>query len=95
MTLQPPQPIIKKNRPAILCYRCGATIVFDKDHISPTTKWKIPLDPFFNNQPHAQYCMYATSRQDPSVDSILSEFISIVKAPKQKKVLFAVGKARD
>jgi hypothetical protein len=89
LTLQPPQPITKKKRVDIFCRKCGARIIFDKDHVSANGR-KIPLDPFFNNQPHAKYCMYATSRSDPGVESILVDFLSRVKSPKQRKIIGAV-----
>jgi hypothetical protein len=118
MILQPPQPVSQigkkyfqprtQNTPD-LCHRCGAQIIFDRKLKAPSGKL-IPLDPFFNNQPHKQYCMYATTSANAGADTeaMLLDFISLVpnqplglQGPKtdmlqqKRKVLFAVGKARD
>jgi hypothetical protein len=96
MTLQQPRQKAIKNmaNPPILCHKCGAPIVFDKDHISPTTQRKVPLDPFFDNAPHAQYCMYFTTRSEPDTEALFIDFLSLVPNRRQKRVIGAVGKAK-
>ena len=94
MTLQQPrQKAIKNmaNQP-ILCHKCGAPIVFDKDHISPSGR-KIPLDPYFSNEPHAKHCMYADLKENIHTETLLLDFIS--KMPRKKRVIGAVGRANN
>lgn len=94
MTLQQPRQKAIKNmaNPPILCHKCGAPIVFDKDHISPS-KRKIPLDPYFNNEPHAQHCMYADLKGNIHTETLLLDFIS--KMPRKKRVIGAAGRAKN
>jgi hypothetical protein len=96
MTLQQPQPPREKNFPLgkILCHKCCAPIVFDKDHISPTTKRKIPLDPYFNNEPHAQHCMYFTAPSNPDMEPMLFDYLSMVTNRRPKRIIGAVGRAK-
>lgn len=96
MTLQ--QPIASGFNPKpILCHKCGAQIVFSKDHISPITKSKVPLDPYFNNQPHAQHCMYFTAPTKTDTEVMLFDFLSMVPKrnhTRQRRIIGAAGKAR-
>jgi len=88
MTLQQPR---SKGISPILCHKCGAPIVFDKDHVSPNGK-TVPLDPYFDNQPHAQHCMYFTAPTNPDLEPLLFDFLS--KVPRRKRVIGAVGKIK-
>lgn len=89
MTLQHP----KLSR-QILCHKCGAPITFNNDHISPITKREVPLDPWFNNEPHAQHCMYFNSAALSKTDTLLLDFLSLVPNKRQKhRIIGAVGKA--
>jgi hypothetical protein len=78
----------------ILCHKCGAPIVFSKDHISPITKRKIPLDPFFDNEPHQQYCMYFTSPSKTDTDALFLDYLSMAPNKRQRRIIGAVGKAK-
>jgi hypothetical protein len=94
MTLQQPQrldvPILEHRQP-ILCHKCGAEIQFRKDIVGPKGR-KIPLDPFFNFEPHAQHCMYANMGTNPDLEPLLFDFLS--KVPRKKRVIGAVGRAK-
>lgn len=96
MTLQQSisrQTCLPNNNLQILCHKCGAPIVFNKDQVSSYTKRKIPLDPYFDNEPHAQHCIYATAPSNPELEPLLFDFLSLV--PRKKHIIGAVGKARD
>ncbi|MGH9983831.1 MAG: hypothetical protein ACRD8W_07740 [Nitrososphaeraceae archaeon] len=97
MTLQQPNFCginpAKNNRP-ILCHKCGAEIVFSKDKVGPSGR-KIPLDPFFNNTPHAQHCMYFTAPSEPDTDSLFFDFLKLVPNQRQRRIIGAVGRAND
>lgn len=96
MTLQQPKPrqvnLPKKYHP-ILCHKCGAPIVFSKDHIGSTGR-KIPLDPFFDNESHQQHCMYYTSPSEPDTDALFMDFLSMVPNRRPKRIIGAVGRAK-
>ncbi|MGH9982984.1 MAG: hypothetical protein ACRD8W_03410 [Nitrososphaeraceae archaeon] len=94
MTLQQPIDFGFFCPKSILCHKCGAPIVFDKNHISPTTKRKIPLDPYFNNEPHAQHCMYFTASSKPELDLLFKDFLSLVPNKRPRRIIGAVGKAK-
>lgn len=78
----------------ILCHKCGALIVFSKDHVGPTGR-KIPLDPYFNNEPHAQHCMYSTAPTESDTDALFMDFLSLVPNKRHHGIIGAVGKARE
>lgn len=93
MTLQQPlRPDVVKSqhRKPILCYKCGAEVIFHKDQVGPKGH-KIPLDPFFHNEPHGPHCMYA-SLYDPDTEPMLLDFLTML--PRKKRVIGAVGKAK-
>ncbi|MGC1133650.1 MAG: hypothetical protein WA941_12570 [Nitrososphaeraceae archaeon] len=101
MTLQQPQSRPDKKlatdlaaKSQILCHKCGAEITFSKDHISPVTKRKVPLDPYFNNEPHQQHCMYFTAPSKPETELMLFDFLSMVPHRRQKRIIGAVGRAK-
>lgn len=94
MTLQQPnfcKSSLAKNNRQILCHRCGAEVKFHKDKVGPKGH-KIPLDPYFHNEPHAQHCMYASS-YDPDTEPMLLEFLTML--PRKKRVIGAVGRAKN
>lgn len=92
MTLQ--QPLNMRISKPILCHKCGTQITFSKDKVGPSGR-KIPLEPNSNNAPHIKYCMYASSKDDPSVEALMFNFLSLVPNRRQKRVIGAVGKARE
>lgn len=93
MTLQ--QPIGRQNIRPIFCHKCGAPIVFSKDQVCPSGR-KIPLDPYFNNEPHAQHCMYFNSAVPSATDTLFIDFLSLVPNTnkRQKRIIGAAGKAK-
>ena len=96
MTLQQPIPSKGISKSPILCHKCGAPIVFSKDHVSPIGK-NVPLDPYFDNAPHAQYCLYAKIKDDVSTEAMLFNFLSLVPSrnhTRQCRIIGAVGKAK-
>jgi len=94
MILQQPSIGMPSKRGHILCHKCGAEIAFSKDHISPITKRKIPLDPWFNNEPHAKHCMYNTAPAKTDTDTLFLDFLSLVPKRRQRRIIGAVGKAK-
>ena len=94
MILQQPSIGMPSKRGHILCHKCGAQIVFSKDHISPITKRNMPLDPYFNNEPHQQHCMYYTSPTKTDTEVMLFDILSMVPRKRQRRIIGAVGKAK-
>ena len=94
MTLQQTRSLGRENIQPILCHKCGAPIVFSNDHIGPTGR-KIPLDPYFDNEPHQQHCMYFTAPSEPDTDALFMDFLSMVPNRRPKRIIGAVGRAKD
>lgn len=74
----------------ILCHKCGAPIVFSKDRIAPTGR-KIPLDPYFNNEPHQQHCMYSTAPSKTDTDALFFDLLSLIPSRRQSRIIGAGG----
>jgi hypothetical protein len=97
MTLQQPKPIDRQNYQSIrqtqgLCHKCRAPIIFNKDKVGPKGK-KVPLDPYFNNEPHVKYCMYFAAPSNSDLEPLLFDFLSKVPNRGPKRIIGEVGRA--
>ena len=94
MTLQPQQIRAEKLRRPILCPRCGAEVVFSNNKLGPNGR-KIPLDPWFNNEPHQDHCIYLRwDNYDTDTEPLLYDFLSMIPNRRPKRIIGAVGRAK-